>query len=50
MLIDFHNGSLITTTVAVIWSTEDSHHVTIMTPVITLYKDHMSNELYTRQL
>lgn len=44
MFIDFHNSSLVTTAVTVIWSTKDGHHVAIMAPVIALYFKHMLNK------
>ncbi len=37
-IIQFHDGSLITAPVAVIWCTENRHYVAIVTPVVTLQK------------
>lgn len=36
VLVNLHDGSLVTATVAVIWSTEDCHHIAVLAPVITL--------------
>lgn len=36
VLVNLHDGSLITAAVAVIWSTEDCHHIAVLAPVITL--------------
>lgn len=35
-VIKFHDGSLVTTSVAIIRCAEDCYHITFMTPVITL--------------
>jgi hypothetical protein len=43
MFIDFHNSSLITTTVAVIWCAENCHYVSIVTPIVTLESERVSN-------
>lgn len=37
MLINLHDGSLITTSVAVIGCTENGHHVPVLTPIISLH-------------
>lgn len=41
-IIQFHNSSLISTAVAVVWSREDSDHIAIMTPVVSLHNKLMS--------
>ena len=35
-IVQFHDGGLVTAPVAVVRSTEDSHNVSIVAPVITL--------------
>lgn len=35
-IVQFHNGCLVATAVAVVRRTEDCHHVSIMTPVVAL--------------
>lgn len=35
-IVQFHNGCLISTAIAVVWCTEDSDNVPIMTPVVSL--------------
>lgn len=35
-VIQFHDGCLVSTAVAVVWSTKDGHHVLVMAPVVTL--------------
>jgi hypothetical protein len=36
MLVDFHNGGLISTTIAVVGRTKYRHNVMILAPVVTL--------------
>jgi len=36
MIVELHDGGLITTSVAVIWRTEYCHYITVMTPVVAL--------------
>lgn len=38
-VIQFHDGCLVSTAVAVVWSTKDGHHVLVMAPVITLNRE-----------
>lgn len=38
-IIQFHNGCLVSTAVAVVWSTKDGHHILVMAPVITLKEE-----------
>lgn len=35
-VVQFHNGCLVSTAVAVVWSTKDGHHILIMAPVVAL--------------
>lgn len=35
-VIQFHDGCLVSTAVAVVRSTKDGHHVLVMTPVVAL--------------
>lgn len=35
-IVQFHNGCLIPTAIAVVWRTEDRDNVPIMTPVVSL--------------
>lgn len=35
-VVQFHDGRLVSTAVAVVWSTEDGHHVLVMAPVVAL--------------
>lgn len=35
-VVQFHDGSLVSTAVAVVWSTKDGHHILIMAPVVAL--------------
>ena len=37
MLIDLHYRSLITASVAIVWSGEDGHHVPILAPIVSLH-------------
>lgn len=37
MLVNLHDGSLITTSIAVVWRTENCHHISVLTPVIALW-------------
>lgn len=39
MLIDLHDGGLVTTSIAVVWRTEDCHHIPVLTPVIALWME-----------
>lgn len=36
MFIDFHDSCLVSTAIAVVWSTEYGNDIAIMTPVISL--------------
>lgn len=35
-VVQFHDGCLVSTAVAVVWSTKDGHHILIMAPVVAL--------------
>lgn len=35
-VVQFHDGCLVSTAVAVVWSTEDGHHILVMAPVVAL--------------
>jgi len=35
-VVQFHDGCLVTTAVAVVWSTKDGHHVLVVAPVVSL--------------
>lgn len=48
VLINLHDGSLVTTAVAVIWRTEDGDHVSVLAPVVAL--DVMKNNKKQRRL
>lgn len=37
MLINLHDRSLVTTSVAVIWSAEDGHHISVLAPIVSLH-------------
>jgi len=37
MLVNLHDGCLVTTSVAVVGGTEDGHHVPILAPVVALH-------------
>lgn len=41
-LVDGHNGSLVTAPVAVVRRTKHSHHIAVMSPVVTLHDKLMS--------
>lgn len=41
VLVDFHNSSLIATSVAVVRSREDSHDVALMTPIVAIHHELM---------
>lgn len=46
-IIQFHNGSLVATAIAVVWRTEDCDNISVMTPVVALgkkTKKHCCNE------
>ena len=49
-IVEFHDGGLVATTVAVVRCTEDGHYVLIMTPVVTLQinKCNVENEFISR--
>lgn len=36
-VVQFHDGCLVSTAVAVVWSTKDGHHILIMAPVVALH-------------
>lgn len=36
VLVNLHDSSLITTAVAVIWCTENCHHISVLAPIVTL--------------
>lgn len=35
-VVQFHDGCLVSTAVAVVWSTKDGHHILVMAPVVAL--------------
>ena len=47
MFVDFHNGGLVTASVAVIWCGEDSDDVALVTPIVSVHDELMgaSNSL-----
>lgn len=36
-IVQFHDGSLVATAIAVVWRTEDGDNVSVMTPVVALH-------------
>lgn len=47
LLVDLHDGSLVSTAVAVVWGTEDGDHLLVMAPVVSVHDQLMrpSNQL-----
>ena len=48
MLVDFHDGSLVAASIAVIRRTEDGHHIAILAPIVSLH-DKLMGARYQRQ-
>jgi len=37
MLVNLHNGCLVTTSVAIVWCTEYGYHISILAPIVSLH-------------